>query len=71
MQQQCFMATAQVLNQLISVTKRALNTSGAYHSFGPGDNGGRFQHHDRSGNRGRFHHHGKGDDTGCCHISDI
>eukprot|EP00957_Ditylum_brightwellii_P039844 3016616-Ditylum_brightwellii.AAC.1 len=38
MQQQHFMATTQVLNHLISVTERTLNSSGAYQSFGPGGN---------------------------------
>eukprot|EP00957_Ditylum_brightwellii_P010417 787698-Ditylum_brightwellii.AAC.1 len=31
-----FMATMQVVNHLISITERTLNTSGAYQSFGPG-----------------------------------
>eukprot|EP00957_Ditylum_brightwellii_P008412 637082-Ditylum_brightwellii.AAC.1 len=70
MQQQHFMATMQVLNHLISVMERSLNTSGTYQSFGPGDNRGRFQHHGKGGNRGRFHHHGRGDNADHCHMSD-
>eukprot|EP00957_Ditylum_brightwellii_P116625 8896057-Ditylum_brightwellii.AAC.1 len=31
--------------------QRTRNTSGAYQSFGPGHNEGRFQHHGRGGNR--------------------
>eukprot|EP00957_Ditylum_brightwellii_P154558 11763136-Ditylum_brightwellii.AAC.1 len=60
MQQEHFMATTQVLNHLISVTKRTLNTNGAYQRFGLGGDRGRFQHHGRGGNRGRFQHHGRG-----------
>eukprot|EP00957_Ditylum_brightwellii_P029270 2212698-Ditylum_brightwellii.AAC.1 len=70
MQQQQIMATTQLLNNLISVTERTLSTSGAYRSFGHGDNRGRFQHYGRGGNRGRFHHHGRGDNTGCQHMSE-
>eukprot|EP00957_Ditylum_brightwellii_P068761 5219378-Ditylum_brightwellii.AAC.1 len=47
MQQQHFITTMQVLNHFISVTERTLNTSGAYQSFGHGDNRGRFHHHGR------------------------
>eukprot|EP00957_Ditylum_brightwellii_P132559 10109006-Ditylum_brightwellii.AAC.1 len=54
-----FMARTQVLNNLISLVERRLNTSGANQSFGPGGNGGGFQHHSRGGNRGRSNHHGR------------
>eukprot|EP00957_Ditylum_brightwellii_P056576 4288737-Ditylum_brightwellii.AAC.1 len=70
MQQDNFMARKQVLNHLISVTQRTLNTSGVYQIFRPGGNGGKFQHRGRGGNRGRFHHHGRGDNTGCRHMFD-
>eukprot|EP00957_Ditylum_brightwellii_P113050 8620244-Ditylum_brightwellii.AAC.1 len=53
------MARTQVLNNLISLTERTLNTSGIYQSFGPCDNGGGFQHHDMGGNSGRFNNHGR------------
>eukprot|EP00957_Ditylum_brightwellii_P021112 1591135-Ditylum_brightwellii.AAC.1 len=69
MQQENVMARTQVLKHLISVTER--NTSGAYQSFGPGGNGGRFHHHGRGDDWGRFHHHGRGDNTSCRHMSDI
>eukprot|EP00957_Ditylum_brightwellii_P143766 10954585-Ditylum_brightwellii.AAC.1 len=65
-----FMARTQVLNNLIPLAERTLNTSVAYQSFGAGGNGGGFQHHGRGGNSGRFNHHGRGNDTGCRHISD-
>eukprot|EP00957_Ditylum_brightwellii_P034023 2576623-Ditylum_brightwellii.AAC.1 len=67
MQQQQIMATVQLLNNLISVTERTLNTGGAYQSFGHGGKRDRFQHHGRGGNRGRFHHYGMGDNIGCHH----
>ena len=65
-----FMARAEVLNNLISLTGKTLNTRGAYQGFGPCGNGGGFQHHDRGGNSGKFNHQGRGNNTGCHHISD-
>ena len=58
MEQENFITRTQVLNNLISFAERTLNTSGAYQSFGPGGNGG------------RFHHHSRGDHVGCHHMSD-
>eukprot|EP00957_Ditylum_brightwellii_P123011 9379341-Ditylum_brightwellii.AAC.1 len=41
-----------IVHQQVGVmAERTLNTSGAYKSFGPGGNGGGFQHHGRGGNR--------------------
>eukprot|EP00957_Ditylum_brightwellii_P114945 8766177-Ditylum_brightwellii.AAC.1 len=68
--QQQIMASTQVLNNLISVTERILNTGGAYQSFGHGGNRGRLQHHGRGGTRGRFQHHGRGDNADHSHMSE-
>ena len=65
-----FMARAEVLNNLISLTEKTLNTSGAYQGFGPCGNGGGFEHHDRLVNSGRGSDHGRGNNSGCPKISD-
>ena len=54
-----FMARAEVLNNLISLTEKTLNTSGDCQGFGPCGNGGGFEHHDRVGNSGRINDHGR------------
>eukprot|EP00957_Ditylum_brightwellii_P114467 8727804-Ditylum_brightwellii.AAC.1 len=64
------MARAEVLNNLISLTEKTLNNSGAYQGFEPCGNGGGFEHHDRAGTSGRFNNHGRGNNNGCHHISE-
>eukprot|EP00957_Ditylum_brightwellii_P137104 10454032-Ditylum_brightwellii.AAC.1 len=55
MQKKQIMATMQLLNNLISVTERMLKPRVGYHSFGPGGNRDRCQHHGRGGNMGHCH----------------
>eukprot|EP00957_Ditylum_brightwellii_P158892 12093863-Ditylum_brightwellii.AAC.1 len=51
--QQKIMAPTQLLNNLISVTERALDNRGGHQNVGPDDNRGRFQYHGRGNNMGR------------------